>query len=127
MRSSISCHRRKKDDLCSILRVAMAKIKFTENALKRIKECKAYMIKKGDMSLNRCIYRLSQWSPENSTITIMNDRDEMSFFFRQTYADGRDGLCGGVLYHGERDGFGSGSGPVFAVTLEKTEGYSIHT
>lgn len=105
----------------------MAKIKFTENALKRIKECKAYMVKKGDMSLNRCIRRLSQWNPKDATITISNDFDRMSFFFRETMPDGRDGVCGGILYHGERDGFGSGGGPVFAVTLEKTEGYSIHT
>jgi hypothetical protein len=34
---------------------------------------------------------------------------------------------GGLLYHGAHDGFGSGSGPTFAVTLTSTDGWSIHT
>lgn len=34
---------------------------------------------------------------------------------------------GGLLYHGSHDGFGSGKGPTFAVTLTPTHGWSIHT
>jgi len=36
-------------------------------------------------------------------------------------------MHGGLLYHGPHDGFGSGSAPVFAVTLEPCDGWSIHT
>lgn len=34
---------------------------------------------------------------------------------------------GGLIYHGPHDGNGSGAGPTFAVTLEPTVGWSIHT
>ena len=34
---------------------------------------------------------------------------------------------GGLLYHGPVDGFGSGSSPVFAVTLTPVYGWSVHT
>lgn len=34
---------------------------------------------------------------------------------------------GGLLFHGSHDGFGSGQGPVFAVTASATNGWSIHT
>ena len=37
------------------------------------------------------------------------------------------GFFGGLLFHGELDGFGSGAGPTFAVTLTPTEGWQIHT
>jgi len=34
---------------------------------------------------------------------------------------------GGLLFHGKHDGFGLGSSPTFAVTLNPTDGWSIHT
>lgn len=36
-------------------------------------------------------------------------------------------IAGGLIYHGPEDGFGSGSGPSFAVCLEPTHGWEIHT
>jgi hypothetical protein len=36
-------------------------------------------------------------------------------------------LSGGLIFHGKHDGFGSGSAPTFAVTLEPTSGWAIHT
>ena len=56
----------------------------------------------------------------------------MSFTFREELPQelqdkGIRGVCGGIIYHGPRDGYGSGEGPALSVTLDKTEGYSIHT
>ncbi len=34
---------------------------------------------------------------------------------------------GGLIYHGNHDGHGSGSAPTYAVTLTPTTGWSIHT
>ncbi len=34
---------------------------------------------------------------------------------------------GGLVFHGHHDGHGNGSAPTFAVTLEPTAGWSIHT
>lgn len=40
---------------------------------------------------------------------------------------GRTIMTGGLIYHGKHDEFGSGEAPSFAVTLEPTVGWSIHT
>ena len=34
---------------------------------------------------------------------------------------------GGVIFHGQHDGFGSGGAPTFSVCLTKTDGWQIHT
>jgi len=39
----------------------------------------------------------------------------------------RPWIEGGLIFHGPHDGHGSGSGPAYAVTLEATTGWSIHT
>lgn len=39
----------------------------------------------------------------------------------------RHWFCGGLLFHGVHDGHGSGAEPTFAVTLDATTGWSIHT
>lgn len=33
----------------------------------------------------------------------------------------------GLIYHGPHDGYGSGSAPTFAVTIDATQGWSIHS
>lgn len=103
----------------------MADIIFDKLAQERYNRCKEYTEARGDKSLSQCIGRLAEWV--DCTIFISNDFDEMSFFFREIRQDSRPGLCGGIIYHGPRDGFGSGSGPTFSVCLEPTQGYSIHT
>ena len=57
----------------------------------------------------------------------------LSFTFSAYGRDPRTGFidkfrfCGGLIYHGPSDGFGSGAAPSFAVTLEPTNGWEIHT
>ena len=102
----------------------MANITFTPGALERYNKCLAFTEAKGDKTLSSCINRLAQWDGE---IRITKDFDEMSFFFRQVYSDGREGICGGIIYHGARDGYGSGQAATFSVCLTPTEGYQIHT
>jgi hypothetical protein len=34
---------------------------------------------------------------------------------------------GGLIFHGSHDGYGSGSAPTFSVTLNDTDGWSVHT
>ncbi len=106
----------------------MAKIEFSsEKAFDLFQEMKLKTRHLGEHSLESCILRLLGWNPWDATIRIGTDFDEKSFTFRETYADGRSGICGGIIYHGQRDRFGSGNGPTFSVTLDKTEGYQIHT
>ncbi len=106
----------------------MANIQFSsEGAATLFKEMRQKTKHLGEHSLDACILNLLSWNPWDATIHIGRDFDELSFTFRETYADGRKGICGGILYHGPRDGFGSGNGPTYGVTLEPTNGYSIHT
>ena len=80
-----------------------------------------------DKTIDGCLFRLMYWSAWNTTIYICTDYDELSFFFYEEHPDGSHGICGGIIFHGKRDGFGSGQGPTFSVCLEPTDGYSIHT
>lgn len=68
---------------------------------------------------------------ERIRVRLMPDRAPMSFYFliERKKADGTWSALfnGGLLYHGPHDGNGNGSAPTFAVTLEPTWGWSIHT
>lgn len=89
----------------------------------------------GDHSLDRCMSRLLYWGPEDSTINVYQDTcDKLSFYFVQKWDDWRTNpdhekmiMNGGIILHGARDGFGSGDGPTFSVSMDKSEGYQVHT
>ena len=108
----------------------MADIKFSSKEThERFLECKRATEALGDQSLMRCIGSLMGWQ---NPIVIGRDHDPMSFTFREELPQelqdkGIRGVCGGIIYHGPRDGYGSGEGHTHSVTLDKTEGYSIHT
>ena len=59
----------------------------------------------GDTTFQNCIERLKQWD---------------SFGFAERTPDGRNGIVGGLLYHGRPD-------ESFAVMMEPFHGWSIHT
>lgn len=108
----------------------MATVYFAnEKAEERFKRCKSLTKKKGDYSLDKRIEELRRWT---NPIVIGYDHDEMSFTFREDLPEdlrykGVRPVNGGIIYHGARDGFGSGNGPTFSVTIDKAEGYLIHT
>lgn len=62
---------------------------------------------------------------------LRRDFAPLSFRFvvERTLPDGtvRPLLNGALVFHGTHDGFGSGAYPALAVTLEPTDGWSIHT
>ena len=109
----------------------MATILFSsERARKRFEDCKAATGKTGDTSLQDCVDRLARWACPY--IHIGCDFDKMSFTFREELtpenkAKGYHGVCGGIIYHGPRDGFGAGAAPTFSVTVDEARGYRIHT
>jgi hypothetical protein len=89
----------------------------------------------GDHSLASCVSRLLYWGPAETTITVYRDTcDKLSFYFVQKWDDWQTNtdhekmiMNGGIVLHGSRDGFGSGDGPTFSVSMDKSEGYQVHT
>ena len=71
----------------------------------------------------KCIDRLKQWEQNPNCpceIELYYDSAPHSFGFRQVYPDGRTGIVGGLLYHGQPD-------QSFAVLLNPIHGWTIHT
>jgi len=69
--------------------------------------------------------------PLESRCTLYHDHAPYSFAFTLEVKT-RSGVwqhwfSGALIYHGPHDGGGSGSGPTFAVALEPTHGWLIHT
>lgn len=62
---------------------------------------------------------------------LYKDFAPYSFYFVINRKD-KDGefqgwINGGLIFHSSHDGFGSGAAPTLAVTLNPTDGWSIHT
>ncbi len=67
---------------------------------------------------------------DKSKCVLTRDTAPHSYLFELYLRDGDRwtfALNGALLYHGPHDGFGSGEAPTFAVTVEPTTGWSIHT
>lgn len=62
---------------------------------------------------------------------LYTDFAPLSFGFtmqlRQEDGSYKNWFNGGCIFHGQVDGFGSGSAPTFSVCLNPTDGWSIHT
>lgn len=68
---------------------------------------------------------------DRTRVRLYRDRAPCSFGFviekKDAAGEWRHLFTGGLLYHGAHDGFGSGAAPTLAVTLDPTNGWSIHT
>ena len=107
----------------------------------KLQEALDYAKKINNNSLQNCLDRLKQveenlqqrFPTSDIETQIYPDFAPLSFeFVRCEYRNGRDHRPhfmsnGGIIFHGKHDGFGSGSAPSFSVTLEPTNGWSIHT
>ena len=51
----------------------------------------------------------------------------LTFYRKQEDGTWKPWIYGGLIYHGEIDGYGSGSAPTFSVCVNETSGWSIHT
>lgn len=98
----------------------------------KLTEAIQYSRKIGDQSLIRCLKSLNRvhgkdYGCEGGYTQISEDFAPLSFFFVRYNAQKESRLCGGVIFHGKHDDFGSGSAPTFSVCLTPTNGWSIHT
>lgn len=61
----------------------------------------------GDKTLFECLQRLEHWerNPHHPCeIELYKDFAPYSFLFKERYPDGRLGVVGGLVYHGQSDG-----------------------
>jgi hypothetical protein len=63
---------------------------------------------------------------------LFHDFAPHSFAFEMQYKKEEDEewkhfMNGGLIYHGPHDGYGSGGSPTFSVTVDKAEGWRVHT
>jgi hypothetical protein len=98
----------------------------------KLNEAIQYARSIGDQSLIRCLRHLNmvhgeEYFYKGGHTNIHTDFAPLSFFFVRFNAQNESVLCGGIIFHGKHDGFGSGSAPTFSVCLTPTNGWSIHT
>lgn len=87
----------------------------------RYNEAVNHAQKTNDASLQCCLDRFKQWEEGGRCeVELHTDYDPLSFFFIQRYKDGRQGLVGGLIYHGSPD-------ESFSVQLVPKIGWQIHT
>lgn len=68
---------------------------------------------------------------EKTRCDLYKDFAPASFYFVM-FIKGKDGeykryFNGGLIFHGQHDGFGDGSFPTLSVCLNPTDGWSVHT
>jgi hypothetical protein len=84
-------------------------------------EAMAHAATTEDKSLQNCLDRLKSWEKNRDCeIILYYDRAPLSFYFEMKDKSGQRIMNGGLLYHGNPD-------RSFAVTLEPTIGWQIHT
>lgn len=87
------------------------------------KEVQRYAEEINDNSLSKCLERLESWekNPDRPCeVELRWDFAPYSFLFTQRYPDGRIGLSGGLIYHGNPD-------ESFSVTIDSSRKWQIHT
>ena len=77
------------------------------------------------------LYGCSWDDPERCRVTPGKDfapySFSMSIEMRQEDGQYTPMFNGGVIFHGQHDGFGSGGAPSFSVSLNKSVGWQLHT
>ena len=93
--------------------VAFAKATGRETQLKDKLE---YLEKYGDGD-NQCII-WKDFAPASFNFVMQRPNPDGTF---------TNWFNGGLIFHGNHDGFGSGAAPTFSVCVSPTDGWSIHT
>lgn len=90
----------------------------------RIQECLLHPLAE---SFKENLERLAGFARGGGKVRLGLDFSDLSFGFAVVRPDGSCWIIGGLLFHGCHDRGGDGGGPTFAVCLQPTSGWSIHT
>lgn len=93
----------------------------------KLKDIISFARKIKDPSIIHCLKRLKYADTNGkSQTTIYPDWAPHSLYFERIYPNGSK-TNGGVIYHGNHDGYGSGAAPSFSVSITGAKGWAIHT
>jgi len=70
---------------------------------------------------------LTTFKDDTWKVELSQDFAPYSFIWAEIRPNGKRGLCGGLIYHGQHDHGGNGSAPTFSVNLLPVYGWQIHT
>ena len=69
-----------------------------------------------DRDKTRCLL-FTDFAPQSFAFEMQRKKDDQWEYW----------FSGGMIFHGNHDGFGSGAAPTYSVCLNPTDGWSIHT
>jgi len=94
-----------------------------DNAAEQLDKCQKYLLEQPKEQRDDLTRSLNQGLKQlgNLKATLYKDFAPLSFGF------GDCGFVGGLIFHGQIDGYGSGAAPTFSCTLTPVNGWSIHT
>lgn len=90
----------------------------------RLRECFAHQFAP---SFKENLDRLAGFAGGGGKVCLGLDFAPLSFGFAVLRPNGSCWIVGGLIYHGSHDRGGDGGAPTYSVSLEATEGWSIHT
>ena len=79
-----------------------------------------------EKQLDDTLERLVKHTHSGGKVYLYPDFAPHSLYF-EVIRNGQLSLNGGVIFHGPHDGYGSGSAPTFSVSVERSNGWQIHT
>jgi hypothetical protein len=115
-----------------IVKVVVPKgIEIHDSAKEQIAKCEEFLNGIADLDTRMELWRTLQESLEQ----IGRIRDNYPSHPGKLYKDFAPlsfewcagNLQGGLIFHGEHDGFGNGGAPTFSVSLSNTRGWQLHT
>lgn len=82
--------------------------------------------------LEKQLVYLAGYSDRNTRCTLYKDFAPFSFAFSievwvEETEEFKYWFNGGLIYHGKHEGYGSGTAPTFSISLDKAEGWRVHT
>lgn len=112
-------------------------VEFTSEAEKRLQECIEFVnAKRPDLeeNLKFQFHRHDEYfrSHPDIRMKVFVDFAPLSFYFEVYYLNRHHqryelDYNGGIIFHGDHDGWGNGGSPTYAVCIQPVDGWSTHT
>jgi hypothetical protein len=111
--------------------VVPPEIETTPEARAKLAECEEFLNSIPDLDTRMKLWSTLQGSIDRIAAIKKNYPESVGKLYWDhaplSFGFAAGSLCGGLIFHGPHDGYGSGQGPTFSVCLEPTTGWQLHT